>query len=76
MHILQINMPQSATAHEFLKQFPGVVKADLVLISEQYRNKNPILWHLDLLCTAVIWVRDGIRFWILAEGVALIVFDV
>lgn len=65
VHILQINMPRSAIAHEFLTQFAGVVKADLVLISEQYRNKDPTLWHLD-----------GIRFRILAEDVALIGFDV
>lgn len=29
------------------------VKVDLMLISTQYRNKNPVTWRLNLLWTAV-----------------------
>lgn len=35
IHILQINMQQSATIHELLAQLTVEIKADLVLINEQ-----------------------------------------
>lgn len=33
--------PWSGTAHELLAQFYPKVKTDIVLIREQYRNKDP-----------------------------------
>ena len=68
IRILQINMHRSATAHQLLAQFAAEVNADLVLISEQYRNKDPSSWYLDLSGTAAIWVRDDVRLRVLAEG--------
>lgn len=68
IRILQINMHRSATAHELLAQFAAETKADLVLISEQYRNKGPVSWHPDISGTAAIWVRDGTLLGVLAQG--------
>lgn len=52
MSILQINMRWSATVHELLAEFLAEIKADLLLISEQYRNKNPETYPHDS------WVLD------------------
>ena len=68
IRILQINMHRSATAHELLAQFAAETKADLVLISEQYQNKDPVSWHPDISGTAAIWVRDGTLLGVLAQG--------
>lgn len=60
VYSLQINMDWSAVAHEFLAQFSAKIKVDLVvsvLISNQYRNEN----------LAVIWVRGGTHFRVLAQ---------
>ncbi|CAD7076744.1 unnamed protein product [Hermetia illucens] len=61
-------MHRSATAHHLLAQFAAEVNADLVLISEQFQNKDPSSWHLDLSGTDAIWVRDNVRHRVLAEG--------
>lgn len=41
IRILQINMHQSGTAHQLLVQFATEVKAYIMLISEQYPNRDP-----------------------------------
>lgn len=52
-------MHGSATAYESLAQLTVEIKADLMLISEQYMNRDPASWHPDLPNIAAIWVRDG-----------------
>lgn len=59
IRIVQINMHRSATAYESLAQLTVEIKADLMLISEQYMNRDPASWHPDLPNIAAIWVRDG-----------------
>lgn len=48
-----INMKRSTTAYQLLAQWLAEVKADLVLISKEYRNKNPALSTM-----ATIWALD------------------
>lgn len=65
IRIRKINMHRSVFAHELLAQFAEDVKNDLVLISKRYRNKA---WLLDLLGTAVTWVRGTISLWVHAQA--------
>lgn len=52
-------MNRSKTADNLLHQLVFEKRADLVLISEQYRNKQSPSWYSDLLGTAAIWIPNA-----------------
>ena len=56
--VLQGNMHRSSTAHDLLGQICFEKHADIILISEQYRNRQEPGWYTDNLGTAAIWNRD------------------
>ena len=56
--VLQGNMHRSRTAHILLEQICFEKHADIILISEQYRNRHGPGWYTDNLGTAAIWNRD------------------
>lgn len=68
IRMLQVNRRWGAMDHDLLPQFAAEVKADIVLMGEKYRDKDPVLWHFGLSNIAVIWVRDQTRLRILAQG--------
>lgn len=48
-------------ADDLLYQLTYEKKADVILISEQYQNRNSPRWYSDLLGTAAIWVPDATK---------------
>lgn len=68
-------MHQNATAHELLVHFAAETKGDLVLISEQYRIKDPVSWHHDISGIAAM-AAPSLEFLPKAEGTALSRFGV
>lgn len=74
IRILQLNIQRSAIAHELLALFSAETKADLVVISERYQNKDPASWHHDIPGTAAIWM--ALKFLPKAEGTAFSGFGV
>ena len=57
--ILQGNMNRSKNADCLLPQLAIEKGAELLLLSEQYKNKESPLWYTDQLGTAAIWVPNG-----------------
>ncbi len=57
--ILQGNMNRSWTADHLLQQTAKEKGAELLILSEQYRNKEVTGWYSDLLATAAIWIPKG-----------------
>lgn len=58
MKILQGNMHRSKTANDLLTQLCFEKNADLLIISEQYQQRDSSSWYADNLGTAAIWVLD------------------
>lgn len=58
IHILQANMHRRKIADELLYQLVFEKKVDLLLLSEQYQDKESPGWFSDLLGRAAIWVPD------------------
>lgn len=58
MKILQGNLHRSRLADSLLDQLVVEKDTDLVLLCEQYRDRNPRSWFVDLLGTAAIWIPD------------------
>lgn len=56
MKVLQANLNRSRLADDLLEQLVTELKVDLVIISEQYKNKNTARWYSDTLGTAAIWI--------------------
>lgn len=54
MKIVEGNLHQSRAADDLLMQLQLDTKADLLIISEQYRNKDGAGWYGDALKTAAI----------------------
>lgn len=54
--VLQCNMHRSRTADYLLAQIMRQCRADVVLISEQYKQKTGEAWFGDLSGTAAVWV--------------------
>ncbi|XP_076549052.1 uncharacterized protein LOC143306153 [Osmia lignaria lignaria] len=61
-------MNRSRTAHDLLTQLCLEKDADIVLISEQYRDRDGTGWHSDELGTAAIWIPDPRRFTVERRG--------
>lgn len=59
--ILQGNMNRSRLANELLTQICYEKKVDLLIISEQYKNRGDTAWFSDNLGTAAIWVLNPSR---------------
>ena len=57
--VLQGNMNRSRLAHDLLMQIILEHNSDIIIINEQYRNKDTPTWYLGNLGTAAIWVPDS-----------------
>lgn len=66
--ILQANLNRSRTADALLHQLAYELKADLLILSEQYRDLDPRYWYRDELGTAAIWIRDPVKTVVNAHG--------
>lgn len=62
------DMNRSKTANDLLTQIILETKADILLISEQYKNRDDPTWNADRLGTAAIWVPDPSRVCIDSHG--------
>lgn len=56
--ILQGNMHRSKTANDLLNHRVLEEEIDLLILSEQYHNRDTTTWIMDNLGTAAIWVRN------------------
>ena len=54
--VLQINLNHCAIAQDLLSQLIREEKADIVIISEQYRDPSEPSWVTDGTSMAAIWV--------------------
>lgn len=68
IRVMQANLNRSKTADSLLHQLIYEKGVDLLLLSEQYRNKDSPAWFCDLLGTAAIWVPDLRRVPVKAHG--------
>ncbi|XP_046815181.1 uncharacterized protein LOC124422574 [Vespa crabro] len=68
MRVLRGNLNRSRTAHHFLTQLCSEKKADIILISEQYRDRAGIGWYADELGTAAIWIPDPRQIHVSHQG--------
>ncbi|XP_033229068.1 uncharacterized protein LOC117180687 [Belonocnema kinseyi] len=57
---LQANMHRSEEANDLLDQIVPEKKINLLIISEQYRNRDSPTWYSDNRGPAPIWVRNSI----------------
>lgn len=67
MKILQCNLNRSRVADDLLSQLVRERGADMLLISEQYREK-PSSWYSDELGTSAIWVPDPAKILVADKG--------
>jgi len=56
---MQCNLRRSEAAYELLPQISTEYGADLLLISEQYRDRRTPTWYANASGTSAIWVRGG-----------------
>ncbi|XP_033229118.1 uncharacterized protein LOC117180736 [Belonocnema kinseyi] len=56
---LQANMHSSEEANDLLYQIVCEKNIDLLIISEQYRDRDSPTWFSDNLGTAAIWIRNS-----------------
>ncbi|XP_055838877.1 uncharacterized protein LOC129906906 [Episyrphus balteatus] len=66
--ILQANVHRSLTADSLLTKLVMELRADIVIVSEQYRDKDGPNWIPDLLRTAAVWIPDTRKFLIERKG--------
>ncbi|GJQ78554.1 hypothetical protein Trydic_g11665 [Trypoxylus dichotomus] len=59
IRVIQINMNRSRLADELLYQLAFESNTDIVLISEQYRNRDQPTWFSDPLSTSAIWISSS-----------------
>lgn len=55
---LEGKVNRSWIANELLQQIAQEKKVNLLLLSEQYRDRDSESWYPDLLGTAAIWILD------------------
>lgn len=68
IRILQANLNRSRTADALLRQLAYEHEADVLIISEQYRDLSSRSWYRDELGTAAVWVRNPNRTAVTAHG--------
>ncbi|XP_046145619.1 uncharacterized protein LOC123988905 [Osmia bicornis bicornis] len=56
--VIQCHLNRSQVADNLLTQLSLEMGADVVVISEQYRNRDCSSWYVDDLGVAALWVRD------------------
>ena len=56
IRILQANLHRSKTADNLLHQLTSEYNTDIVIISEQYKNKDIPAWSSDPTGTTAIWI--------------------
>lgn len=66
--ILQANLHRSKTADNLLHQLALEYNVDLLILSEQYRNRDFPIWYNDTTETAAIWIREPRKFQIKNHG--------
>ncbi len=57
--VMQCNLRRSEAAYELLPQISTEYGADLLMISEQHRNRRTPTWYSNASNTSAIWVRGG-----------------
>lgn len=57
--VLQGNLNRSYTAQILLPQIADELNADILILSEQYRDKTIPTWFSSLSATAAIWIRGA-----------------
>lgn len=55
-NVIPVNLNRSRLADELLYQFVQETRADIVLVSEQYRDQEQPTWFSDSLGTAAKWI--------------------
>ena len=58
MMFLQGDLHVNRIAHYFLVRTHQDTKADLMFISERYKDRNVLRLYSDILGTAAIWIPD------------------
>ena len=58
IRVVQGNMHMSQVANNLLRQIQAEHEADLLLVSEQYKNPNTQTWFPDETGTAAIWIAN------------------
>ena len=58
IRVLQGNLHRSKTADDLLTQIVFEKKVDLLIISEQYKERRNATWFTDTLGTAAIWIPN------------------
>ena len=66
--VLQGNMHRSRAAHDLQVQICSEKNVDIMLVSEQYRDREGPGWYRDELGTAAIWVPDPRTFHVEGHG--------
>ena len=56
--VLEGNLHRSKTANDLLAQLVLEKDTDLLIISEQYQDRNSPIWFADTLGTAAIWIPN------------------
>lgn len=59
MRVIQLNTNHCATAQDILFQTICELKADIAIISEQYKNLDKNVWEKDLTGRAAVWACGG-----------------
>ena len=67
MRVLQGNIRRSTVADDLLVQLKHEKKVDILLLSEQYKNREQG-WYADNLGTAAIWVTDLSKYPVSQQG--------
>ena len=59
--VLQINLNHCAVAQDLLLQLVREEKADIAIVSEEYRDLNEPNWVRDIISKAAIWVCGNLH---------------
>lgn len=60
MKIIQVNLNHCEAAQSLLHQTALEEKVDVIVISEQYKNEDSVLWQSDTTGTSAIWTANGL----------------
>ncbi|XP_046661608.1 uncharacterized protein LOC124354883 [Homalodisca vitripennis] len=68
IRILQANLQRSWGADNLLNQLARELGVDALLVSEQYRDRDPGIWIPDSLGTAAFWARNSQEVMVRSHG--------
>ena len=66
--VLQGNLNGSSLAHALLPQLAEEMNADVIMISEPYRDRDTLTWLANTSRTVVLWLRGRARSQITNQG--------